>query len=588
MPVFDQHSSKPLQYLEVATFLRKFEQRNTGLMWLLGAGASSASGIKTAGDMIWDFKARLYRSAKSVSASALADLGDDRTRRILQDYFDKDGSYPEADAQAEYAAYFERTYPDAQDRQRYIATLMRGAKPSYGHHALAHLLKRDLTRVVWTTNFDRVFEDAVHTVFGTGSVMTVGDLGEPSKVSKAYADQRWPLYAKLHGDFHSSALKNTDDELAEQDVSMRRILLDTCRNRGLIVAGYSGRDASIMDVLREALNDGSGFPNGLFWIVREQDIPYQTVQRLVADAKAAGIDADFVKCGGFDELLSDLIRYLPETEQLSIQLDEKRKIKPRTIDLSDRKPSAPFVRTNALPIMEYPKTLRLIECEIDGTKAVQKVVKDAGSNLLAHRIKKGVVAFGDDAELKRVFASNNIKNLDTHGVLADRLQFESGERGLLRDALFRAISERCGLKLNKRDASTFVRADSGDFLFDNSKLTSAVNRLHGELPGGITWSEACDLKLDYKLDQLWLMLDPYVIFDTSDETSPDAVQSAKDFVRERRVTRYNSQVNSVLDGWISVLLGPGSDPIQLGIDGGTGIGALFEILPVTGFSGLQS
>ena len=572
----------------MATFLRKFEQRNSGLMWLLGAGASSASGIKTAGDMIWDFKARLYRSAKSVSASALADLGDERTRKILQDYFDKDGSYPEADAETEYAAYFERTYPDAQDRQRYIAGIMRGAKPSFGHHALAHLLKHDLTRVIWTTNFDRVLEDAVHTVFGTGSVMTVGDLGEPTKVSTTYADQRWPLYAKLHGDFHSSALKNTDDELSEQDSSMRRILLDTCRNRGLIVTGYSGRDSSIMDVLREALNDGAGFPNGLFWIVREHDMPYQVVRTLISDAKADGIDADFVKCGGFDELLSDLIRYLPKTEQLSIQLDEKRRLKPRAIDLSDRTRSAPFVRTNALPITEYPKTLRLIECEVGGTKDVQSIVTAAGSDLLAHRIRKGVVAFGDDAEIKRVFAGNNIENLDTHGVLADRLQFESGERGLLRDALFRSISERCGLKLNKRGARTFVRADRGKFLFDNSKLKSATDGLHAELSSGVNWSEACDLKIDYKLDQLWLMLDPYVVFDTTNETTPDALQSAKDFVRERRVTRYNSRVNSILDGWIAALFGPGSDPIQLGIDGGTGIGALFEVLPVTGFSGLQS
>ena len=52
---------RPDELLDLATFLRKFEQRASGIMWLLGAGASRASGIRTANDMIWDFKARLYR-----------------------------------------------------------------------------------------------------------------------------------------------------------------------------------------------------------------------------------------------------------------------------------------------------------------------------------------------------------------------------------------------------------------------------------------------------------------------------------------------------------------------------------------------
>ena len=170
------------QQSDLATFLRKFEQRAPGIMWLFGAGASRASGIKTAGDMIWDFKARLYRSAKSVPASAVSDFSDDRTRTVLQEYFDNEGTYPTAYSDAEYAGFFERTYPEAQDRQRYIAGATREAKPSYGHHALANLVKKDLVRIIWTTNFDRLVEDAIHKVFETSTVLTVGDLGEPKKV----------------------------------------------------------------------------------------------------------------------------------------------------------------------------------------------------------------------------------------------------------------------------------------------------------------------------------------------------------------------------------------------------------------------
>ena len=36
-------------------FVRRFSLRAPNLMWLLGAGASAASGIPTAWDMVWEF-----------------------------------------------------------------------------------------------------------------------------------------------------------------------------------------------------------------------------------------------------------------------------------------------------------------------------------------------------------------------------------------------------------------------------------------------------------------------------------------------------------------------------------------------------
>jgi hypothetical protein len=45
-------------------------------MWFLGAGASRAGGIKTARDMIWEFKQKLYCSEKKVALSFIADPGE--------------------------------------------------------------------------------------------------------------------------------------------------------------------------------------------------------------------------------------------------------------------------------------------------------------------------------------------------------------------------------------------------------------------------------------------------------------------------------------------------------------------------------
>ena len=118
---------------------------------------------------------------------------------------------------------------------------------------------------------------------------------EPEKIRRAVDEKRWPVYGKLHGDYHSDALKNTDAELRQQDVEMRRSLVDCCRRQGLAVIGYSGRDASIMAALEEALDEGRGFPGGLFWFKRGQDTPYSAVTALIARARALGIDAHLVE-----------------------------------------------------------------------------------------------------------------------------------------------------------------------------------------------------------------------------------------------------------------------------------------------------
>jgi hypothetical protein len=77
-------------------------------MWLLGAGASAAAGIPTAGQMILEFKRRLYCSENNIPAAAV-DLGDPVLRRRLERFFDEDPAYPRLGAADEYAVLFERT-----------------------------------------------------------------------------------------------------------------------------------------------------------------------------------------------------------------------------------------------------------------------------------------------------------------------------------------------------------------------------------------------------------------------------------------------------------------------------------------------
>ena len=123
-------------------------------MWLLGAGASAAAGIPTAWDMIWEFKQQLFVSQRRVSPKAVTDLSNPAVRRSLQSFIDGLGRYPSTGAPDEYAALFEAAYPSEHDRRTYIAAKLAGAKPSFGHIALAALMKAGRTRIVWTRRRD--------------------------------------------------------------------------------------------------------------------------------------------------------------------------------------------------------------------------------------------------------------------------------------------------------------------------------------------------------------------------------------------------------------------------------------------------
>ena len=60
--------------IDVEQFVRLYPQRASQIMWFLGAGASAAAGVPTAGQMDWEFKRQLYCAAQRVSLAACSDL----------------------------------------------------------------------------------------------------------------------------------------------------------------------------------------------------------------------------------------------------------------------------------------------------------------------------------------------------------------------------------------------------------------------------------------------------------------------------------------------------------------------------------
>ena len=562
------------------TFLRSFQLRKAQVMWFLGAGASRAAGIKTAGDMIWEFKQKLYCSEKKMPLSFIADPGDPSVQRKMQAHFDEQAKYPSAGAEDEYSVYFDATYPAAKDRRAYIDEQVKQGKPSFGHFALSLLMQKGFCNAVWTTNFDHTLEDAAFKILGGSAKIVVADLGEPRKLSQAWSEARWPVYGKLHGDFHSENLKNTTAELQSQDSEMRRSLIHACRSQGLAIVGYSGRDASIMDALSDAIDNGRGYPGGLFWFKRAGDVPYPAVTKFVEKASAAGIDAHFVEVETFDELFSDITRFLPETEKAAQSITDASR--PRLAKTSFR------VAKSALPIISYPAACRLVECEIGGWEEIQIAREKSAADIVAQRCRAGVLAFGRDSEVKRTFDPYIIKAFDTHPITPGRLAKPTGERSLIRDALFRALERRPGLSLDRRGGDAVIFPDASiikpsAFQIGDIKPVDYVSATLRRT--GITWSEACSIRLDYRLDRLWLLIDPFVKLIIPEGTPEAEIDVAREFTRERQARRHNKAANAMINGWSRLIAGEDNTLRLRSFDISDGYDGDFELTRVSGFSG---
>lgn len=142
-----------------------------------------------------------------------------------------------------------------------------------------------LSDLVITTNFDDLIERAVEQAQVTINDPTrnrlgVADFGNSGQVNLALCDSDFPFLVKLHGDFRDRELKNLESELQTQDANIRRAVLDASRRYGLAVVGYSGRDASAMDMLKEAVATDGAFPAGLWWMGRQPDTVLAPVKEL--------------------------------------------------------------------------------------------------------------------------------------------------------------------------------------------------------------------------------------------------------------------------------------------------------------------
>lgn len=222
---------------------------------LLGSGLSRAAGIQTG----WEITLDLIR--RVAEAQGVEDQPD-----WAAWYRQKTGQEPNystllgelasspAERRSILHGYIEPTEEDRETGRKV---------PTNAHYAIADLVRDGYIRVIVTTNFDRLMENALRERGIEPTIVASEDAlagAEPITHSRCYI-------LKLHGDYKDARILNTAAELSEYSALYNGLLDRILDEHGLIVCGWSGEwDGA----LRAAVLRAPNRRYAVFWASRGQ------------------------------------------------------------------------------------------------------------------------------------------------------------------------------------------------------------------------------------------------------------------------------------------------------------------------------
>ncbi|NKM69369.1 SIR2 family protein [Rhizobium laguerreae] len=541
-----------------------FQERPQSLAWFLGAGASRNAGLPTATDLIWDLKRKYYQKAENQEI-APQDMQSEAVRAKVQSFMDARG-FPPLWADEEYSLYFEKIFGDGRERQRqYLIKQLSDdlVSLSLGNRIMGALFAGGFSRVGFTTNFDTVVEKALAQI--DGRAIAAYHLEGPRSARRALDNEEFPFYCKLHGDFRYDSLKNLTADLASQNAELASCLVNAGNRFGFVIAGYSGRDLSVMQLFHDVLASPNPFPHGLFWTGIGKS-PLPAVSALIEAAKARNVVAEYVVVDSFDTLMSRLWRGIANKPQY---LDEKvRRATAADVHIPIPPPGSvgPILRMNALLVRQLPTECQSISLKrlIDWTE-LKRIKSDAEQTIIVTKADT-VCAWGQVEDVRSSFGRDLLK-FEVRGVPPDFTTPENFPfKAFLEEALVIGLARGKPLlvRTKSRAAYLIVDAHSQD-VARLTPLTKAVQTASGILPGllspvsedypttsKVSWSECLRISLDQRDGQTWLNLAPDVWI-----WPQHAREVARTFLDRRRGGRYNKQHNAILDAWLKILLGDG-------------------------------
>lgn len=577
-----------LPVMDEASFMLKFSQNPEGYAWFLGAGTSRSANLPTAADIIWDLKLQHYCIKQNQDLRA-HDISNSAVRLKIQSYMDGLG-YPALWDPTEYSFYFDKIFgADYAAQQKYIAGQLDPSKTALciGHRALAAMMGMGATKAVFTTNFDEVIEKAY--AFVHSQPLSVFHLEGSYAALEALNAGKHPIYAKIHGDFRYQSIKNLSADLISNDEKIRQCLIAACTRFGLVVSGYSGRDANVMQMLHDVLAQNNPYPHGLFWTVTSVKNVSTEVQALLIAAQAKGVKTGLVEAGTFDSLLAKIWRQLkPRSDDLDKKVYTGKAV-PVNIALPEPGTGLPILRTNALAITVTPGMWGVVNTNSPITYQEMNQRLERVSPDITATHDGSVIFFGRKSEATKLFTGTEIKDITSSEIGSALAQVKKSKsmKAFFEKALIAALVEGKPVQLRRDKGKVYYvvvdSSKSADSFYDPlraaltgkfpPKLSGAVSR-----KSDLYWSEAISLKLEERNDQLWLMLRPEIW------VSPMVRRhEAVDYIRERRRFRYNPMSSQILDAWIKMLCGERNQEISVIYRPESEFPAEFKILTRTAY-----
>lgn len=568
-----------------------FLQNAPQFMWFLGAGTSRTAGMPTATDITWDLKRKYYCLQENQDIQN-HDINNDAIKRKIQAYMESKG-FPVLWSPEEYSFYFKQTFGDDYSAQQaYLNEQLDPEKISLniGHRALAALLELQKARIIFTTNFDDVIERSFSEV--SGKNLSAFHLEGSYAALEALNAERFPIYAKIHGDFRYQSIKNLSEDLIKNDEEIQKCFLAASNRYGVIVCGYSGRDDNVMAMFREALNQNNAFPHGLFWAVLDKSNILDSVTALIKEAKEKGIKSHIVETGTFDILLSKIWRQLTDKSEA---LDKKVRTaisKSVSIPFPSQGKMYPILRTNALPIIECSNKCAVIDlAETPSYGELKQAWAESKSQTVVTKIDK-ILAWGDQTEIAKIFDNRSVKSIESYDIEnpVEQISQSTHVKAFYEEAIAQALCHGKPLLLRKSSNRYFLVVDhqkDNDEIFQPLKMALGFKGKPGWIRGRVQennnafWAEAISIKLEERNGQLWLLLKPDIWVTPLTER-----QNSVDFLRTKRRYRYNPKSYEILDSWIRILFGAvgGNREVTISCFPETSFPAAFKINTRSAFS----
>ena len=270
------------ELLSLNGFIKEMTEVSSGphprmFCFVLGAGASKASGIKSGQELVNLWEKDLLERNKESHLQWKEQLKINDTNKY-----------------SFYSQYYERRFKRPMDGYNYLEKIMESAKPSVGYVMLSYLLTHTRHNVVITTNFDHLIEDSVN-YYEHVIPMVIGHESLAHYVTK---EINRPMIVKIHRDL----LLDPKNRTAELDVlhdNWRKALENLFSEYHPIFIGYAGNDHSLMDFLNQNVDKFSSgewkFP---YWMLYKTDGMSEMVSAFLEHS-----DGYLIRHNGFDEVL---------------------------------------------------------------------------------------------------------------------------------------------------------------------------------------------------------------------------------------------------------------------------------------------